>query len=338
MHESHVIEKNIEILPVLYLTKTMKQLYKQGQGLDRRRSSSVLIVGESGTGRELLAKSLHYTAEQNAPFVTINCVNLPLDHYENKIEKCFSVFEDVSEPMNPQAATTRPTLFMRDIGKLDVDFQTDLFSLLKHRMQQYNEKRKRRSELVSLMFSYNNNGIEASSKRRTNDCLTGMFKPFLLNILPLRDRRSDVQPLATFFIDKFSKEYGKDIGGIHSKALKRMDNHTWPGNVSELRDVIENAVLLAQGPLITKEDIRFNISKKSIALESFLNREDFFTLNELETVYINTVLRRLTNNKSKAAKILGISRNTLQRRLDAIKTVAPKKKSRKKSGNQPPLF
>ena len=121
----------------------------------------------------------------------------------------------------------------------------------------------------------------------------------LLSILPLRDRPADIQHLATFFTDRFSKEYGKDIGGLHKSALDRLESWQWPGNVSELRDVIENAVLLSRHMLIMDDDIRFNVSKKFIALESFLCHEDFFTLEEIEKIYIQTVLRRMKNNKSK---------------------------------------
>jgi DNA-binding NtrC family response regulator len=99
---------------------------------------------------------------------------------------------------------------------------------------------------------------------------------------------------------------------------------------------MENAVLLAQNPLITREDIRFNISKKSIALESFFGREDFFQLEEIERIYIQTVLRRVKNNKSKAANILGITRNTLQKRIDSFVKAETKHKARKKS-RQPTL-
>ena len=93
------------------------------------------------------------------------------------------------------------------------------------------------------------------------------------------------------------------------------------------------------GPLITPDDIRFNISKKSIALESFLNREDFFDLEELEKIYIKTVLRRVKNNKSKTARILGISRNTLQRKLDSYSSEkSAGKRTGRRGPSQPTLF
>ena len=162
--------------------------------------------------------------------------------------------------------------------------------------------------------------------------------PKLLSILPLRDRIADIGLLATYFTDRFSKEYGKDIGGIHSSALDLLEGWEWPGNVSELRDVIENAVLLSRHLLIMDDDIRFNVSKKFIALESFLCREDFFTLEEIEKIYIQTVLRRMKNNKSKTSKILAISRNTLQSKLEDYKAQPVKPKTSKKSPTQQTLF
>ena len=189
---------------------------------------------------------------------------------------------------------------------------------------------------VRLIFSSKEPLPDTGTKTKDSSPVA-QFNPYLLTILPLRNRRDDIKPLATFFMDKFSKEYGKDIGGIHSRGMALLENHDWPENVSELRDIMENAVLLADGPLITKDDIRFNISKKAIALESFLSREDFFTLEEIEHIYINTVLRRLKNNKSKTAKVLGVSRNTLQRKIGMLEQ-QPVRKKRRKNNHQPRLL
>jgi two-component system response regulator AtoC len=338
MNNTNLIEKNIEYLPFIYLTQSMKNLYQKGQCLARDNYPSVLITGESGTGKELLAKSIHYNLSPSAPFIIINCINLPFDHFEEKIEGCFSIFSDMKVPFSEKNSASEATLFLRDIGKLDLTVQSNLFNLLKQRFFEPKKGLSNKFEKLRLMFSYNQNGLNKEVKKKFDTNLSEAFHPLMLNILPLRDRKDDIQPLAQYFIDKFSKEYGKDVGGIHSRALSILKSHTWPENVSELRDIMENAVLLSQGPLITKEDIRFNISKKSIALESFLTREDFFTLEELERIYIQTVFKRVKKNKSKAAKILGISRNTLQRRIHSFEAVPPKKKSGKKNSNQPSLF
>ncbi len=333
MSHTQLLEKNIAYLPVVYLTSSLKQLYEQCEGLSKKKFHSILITGESGTGKELLAKSIHYSRSPNAPFITMNCINLPFDHFEEKINACMSAL-DVSDSNG-----TRPlhapesTLFLRDLSKLEVNVKQDLLELLSTKIKAL---RKNGGAPVRLIFS-SKEPLPKTSTRTKGSASVALFNPYQLTILPLRSRRDDIKPLATFFIDKYSKEYGKDVGGIHSRAMVLLEKHDWPENVSELRDVMENAVLLADGPLITRDDIRFNISKKAIALESFLSREDFFTLEEIEHIYINTVLRRLNNNKSKTAKVLGVSRNTLQRRIDTDEK-PPARKKRRKNNNQPRLL
>jgi len=338
MQHVNIIEKNIEYLPVIYLTDTMKELYQKGKKLADTDNAAILISGEHGTGKELLAKSIHYNLSPSAQFLTINCVNLPLKHFEEKIDLCFAMLTAADDKPAAPNSGKRPTLFLRDVSKLETAVQKSLASLLQERLSLSSKAESRKQCKVRLIFSAH--PTSEQTHETVDKTLLKTFNPFLLNILPLRNRKQDIYPLALFFVDKYSKEYSKDIGGIHSSAVQILESHPWTGNVSELRDVIENAVILAQSSLITKEDIRFNISKKSIALESFLTREDFFTLEELERVYIQTVFRRVKNNKSKAAKILGISRNTLQKKIDAFAAAnsKSKKKERKKNGNQPLLF
>jgi len=338
MQHAHVIEKNIEYLPVIYLTETMKQLYQQGKKLSDADHPSILISGEHGTGKELLAKSIHYNLAPTAQFLTVNCVNLPFKNVEEKIDRCFTMLVE-SDGASPDAgARKRPTLFLRDIGKLENAMQKNLALLLRDRLSDSSKTAASPVKKVRIIFSSSHQ--PDTTHDPVDKTILKTFNPLLLSILPLRDRKEDIHPLALFFIDKYGKEYGKEIGGIHSAALQLLESYPWTGNVSELRDVIENAVILAQTPLITREDIRFNISKKSIALESFLTREDFFTLEELERIYIQTVFRRLKNNKSKAAKVLGISRNTLQKKIDqfAAEHARAQKKTRKKTPNQRLLF
>jgi len=333
MSHTQLLEKNIEYLPVVYLTSSLKQLYEQCEGLSKKKFHSILITGESGTGKELLAKSIHYSRSPNAPFITMNCINLPFDHFEEKINTCMSALDASGSNGDRSLHAPESTLFLRDLSKLEVNVKQNLLELLSTKIKAMG---KNGGAPVRLIFSSKEPLLKASTSNK-NSASVELFNPYQLTILPLRSRRDDIKPLATFFIDKFSKEYGKDVGGIHSRAMVLLEKHDWPENVSELRDVMENAVMLADGPLITKDDIRFNISKKAIALESFLSREDFFTLDEIEHIYINTVLRRLNNNKSKTAKVLGVSRNTLQRRIDTDEK-PPARKKRRKNQNQPRLL
>lgn len=341
MIHSQIADKNIAYHPAGYLTQFMKELFQEGKKLADRDNQSILIMGERGTGKELLANSIHYNASllsPNAPFVTINCVDLPFSHFKNKIKHCFDIFSKNKASLSDKSDSRKPTLFFRNIDKLTFHTQTDLCKLLEEKLCEPPDGTDHNLKKIRLFFSCNNNELNPENINYFDQSLHRAFKPSMISVLPLRSRKEDIQPLALFFADKFSKEYGEDIGGIHSSASKKLEAYPWPGNVSELRDVMENAVLLSQSPLITKDDIRFNISKKSIALESFLSREDFFKLEELEKIYIQTVFRRVKNNKSKAAKILGISRNTLQRRLESFNTPSSKTKSANKRPNQPPLF
>ncbi len=338
MKQSQLIEKSIEYLPVVYLTNSMKKLFSQSKKLVEEDSSSILINGEHGTGKELLAKSIHYCNSPSSPFVTINCVNLPFDHFEEKVDNCISVFSDDINQARDIDDGHKSTLFLRNIGKLECNVQMSLFALLKERLAELSKNANKKQDNVQLILSCNQNSMSNDEYNEMHRHATAAFSPSEIDILPLRDRVEDVPPLATFFMDKFSKEYGKEIGGIHSSALKTLEAYQWQGNVSELRDVIENAVLLSNGLLLVEEDVRFNISKKSIALESFLSREDFFALEEIESIYIQTVLRRVKNNKAKASRILGISRNTLQRKLNTFTESTKKTKTSKNMKNQPFLF
>jgi len=300
------------------------------------QAPSILFLGESGTGKELLAKTVHYNLSPQAPFLTVNCVKLPTDHYCEQIERYCSLL--LGGRGNAPAASNQcqGTIFFRGVDKLEGTVQKSVMHFLQEKLD---ASGKRQRSDIQLMFSWDQSGAELEKHKNSEKNSYKIFNPCTLSILPLRERPEDIQPLALFFLDAFSKEYGKQIGSIHSGALQALEAHRWLGNVSELRDVIENAVLLAQNPLILREDVRFNISKKSIALESFLSREDFFKLEELEKIYIQTVLRRMKNNKSKAAKILGISRNTLQKKIDLFAShQASRKMSKKKTGRQQSLF
>jgi DNA-binding NtrC family response regulator len=340
MTRTQAVEPTIEYLPGIYLTGSIKELYAKGRSLYESNLTPLLITGETGTGKELLAKSIHYTLSPGAQFIPISCVNLPYDHFKEKIEACLADVCSDTDRQQKKPAHCDATLFFRDIGKLDPDVRQDLLGLIKKRIIEMNDGHSGREARFKLVFSCcsQSDGAAGQSLAEGSHHLVKAFHPELLSILPLRDRISDIQPLATFFTDRFAKEYGKDIGGLHSTAVERLQGWGWPGNVSELRDIIENAVLLSQHHLIMEEDIRFNVSKKFIALESFLCREDFFSLEEIEKIYIQTVLRRMKNNKSKTAKILGISRNTLQSKLEDYNALPVKPKTRKKSLTQQTLF
>jgi DNA-binding NtrC family response regulator len=334
--QEHLID-TIDYFPTLCLSESLQKIFQQAKKVTAKGTAPLLITGERGTGKEFLAKNIHYlTSSLHQPFFLMNCSQLPFDHFANKLEQYLAAMGKISNDKTAgnKSSGNAGTIFLRDVGKLALPIQGKVFDLLKELCGKFVRSSKASVPSVHLMFSYSPNREKTDVHSPCQEVLHKTFHPDTLTLLPLRDRLDDIQPLASFFIDRFSKEYGKDIGGIHSEALSVLKSHAWPNNVSELKNVIENAVLLAQNSLITREDIRFNISKKSIALESFFGREDFFQLEEIEQIYIQTVLRRVKNNKSRAANILGITRNTLQKRIDSFVKAETKRKARKKSRQQ----
>jgi two-component system response regulator HydG len=336
--QEHLID-TIDFFPTFCLSESLQKVFQQAKKITAKGTAPILITGERGTGKEFLAKNIHYlTSSVHLPFFAVNCSHLPFDHFAIKMEQYLAAMGKNSDDKvtGNKASGNAGTIFLRDVGKLAPPIQGKVFDLLKELCGKFVRSSKPFVPTVHLMFSYSPTREKSDVHSPCQEVLHKTFHPDTLTLLPLRDRLDDIQPLASFFVDRFSKEYSKDIGGIHSEALAALKSHAWPNNVSELKNVMENAVLLAQNPLITREDIRFNISKKSIALESFFGREDFFQLEEIERIYIQTVLRRVKNNKSKAANILGITRNTLQKRIDSFVKAETKHKARKKS-RQPTL-
>ena len=333
MKLSQAVERTINYLPGMHLTGSMKELYNKGKSLCKGDAACLLITGESGTGKELLARSIHYTLSPNSQFIPISCVNLPYDHFEEKIEGCLQDIGKDTAAQHDTAPACTTTLFFRDIGNLEASVQQHLLGFLQDKISMQ-PKGGQQTGRVKYVFSCSHPNGHAGGQDEASEPVVKAFNPQLLSILPLRDRTADIKPLANFFIDRFSKEYGTEIGGIDNEAAERLEAWQWPGNVSELRNIIENSVLLSRFPLIMAEDIRFNVSKKFIALESFLCSEDFFTLEEIEKIYIQTVLRRMKNNKSKTSRILDISRNTLQSKLEDYNALPAKQKTRKKTTQQ----
>lgn len=330
--------ETIDYFPTLCLSQYLKKIYQQAKKISSRGNAPILITGEKGTGKEFLAKNIHYISSSlQHPFFIMNCSHLALDNFELKLGQYLSALPHTPDAQSSSGSGPLQmggTIFLRDVGKLDSHIQGKVFDVLKENCGRSLRSSASSFPSIHLIFSFCQNSEKPEENAPCKESLQNIFRPDTLNLIPLRERLEDMQPLASFFIDRFSKEYGKDINGIHSEALGLLKSYAWPCNVSELKNVMENAVLLAQGPLITKNDIRFNISKKSITLESFFSQEDFFALEEIERIYIQTVLRRVKNNKSKAAKILGITRNTLQNRVDSFTKPAAKSKAGKKSHQQ----
>ena len=192
----------------------MRKLFSQGKKLAEKKSSSILINGETGTGKELLAKSIHYCNSPSSPFLTINCVNLPFDHFEEKVDKCISVFSDNINQAQGINGSHKSTLFLRNIGKLEGNIQISLFNLLKERLSHLTKNLNRNRENVQLIISCNQNGMSSNECRELKKITSAAFNRSKIDILPLRDRTDDILPLASFSQISFPRNMVKISAGF----------------------------------------------------------------------------------------------------------------------------
>jgi len=279
-------------------------------------TATVLITGESGTGKELISRAIHYSSDRaSAPFVPVNCGAIPENLLESELfGHVKGAFTGASESRAGFFQTAdKGTIFLDEISETGVSMQTKLLRVLEDKEVYMVGLSRPQKVDVRILASTN--------KILTNLVKKGFFREdlfFRLNVItieipPLRERGNDVLLLTNYFINKFAKDLDKPLIYFSENALQIFKNYHWSGNVRELKNVIYQLMIMADGEMIDAPDLpalmRFSASR-----ETSLNR----TLAEVEAEYIRNVLASVNGNKTNAAKILGIDRKTLREKLSQI--------------------
>lgn len=279
----------------------------------KNNRATVLIQGESGTGKELVARAIHYKGSFAAnPFIAVNCGGIPENLLESELfgyEK--GAFTGAMAARNGffQAAAGG-TIFLDEIGTAPTNVQTSLLRVLQEK-----EVRKigsHQSEKIDLRI------IAATNSDLYKMVEEGTFRKDLyyrLNVVnietpPLRERKEDIVPLAHNFIRKYGMEYNRPYMKLDDKAIDMLLRHSWPGNIRELENVIQRAVIMAD-KIITVDHLPENLKYPEPSTEN----GSFRPLEEIEKEYILQVLAAVDNNKTKAAEILKIDRKTLRQKI-----------------------
>jgi DNA-binding NtrC family response regulator len=282
--------------------------------------TTVLLQGRSGTGKELVAKAVHYNSPRRGrPLVTVNCAAIPKDLLESEL------FGHLKGAFTGAIANKRGlfeeadggSLFLDEIGELCPELQVKLLRVLQEREIRRIGDTRTVSVDVRLIAATNRDLAQAVNE--------GLFREDLyyrLNVIPivlpdLKDRTEDVPLLATHFLMKYAKEADPPIEGIAKDAMRLLLEYDWPGNVRELENVIERAVILARGPQILPGDLpaQLRAHQTPPPHQSTAASPHRPTLEELERDYIATVLRETRWHQMRAAHILGIDRRTLYRKI-----------------------
>jgi len=278
--------------------------------------ANVLITGEGGTGKELVARAVHYSSDRAVfPFVPVNCGGIPEGLLESEL------FGHVKGSFTG-ATDTRPgffqtadggTIFLDEISETSLGMQVKLLRVIEDKMVCMIGSRRSQKVDVRILAASNKNLLALVKNGSFREDIYYRLNVIAIEIPPLRDRRDDILSLVHYFAEKFGQELGVSDLRVSEKALQVLREYPWPGNVRELENTVQRVMVMGGGGVIGIPDLppamRFSVSRGSA-----LDR----TLAEMEAEHIRDVLASVDNNKTRAAQILGIDRKTLREKLKRI--------------------
>jgi DNA-binding NtrC family response regulator len=282
-------------------------------------SATVLIQGESGTGKELLARLIHNLSPRSErPMIVVNCAALSENLLESELfghEK--GAFTGASRRrIGRFEEADRGTLFLDEIGELSPSVQVKLLRFLQEReFQRAGGNRTIRSDV--RIISATNRNLQGEVKDGTfREDLFYRLNVVTIAVPPLRERKEDLSPLIDHFLRRFAVENGKEIQEISPEARDLLLRYDYPGNVRELENIIERAVVITRGPVITSQDLPFSRSSVHPHMSEVKTwRSLKESVEDLECKMIQRALEETANHQTKAASLLGISERMLRYKL-----------------------
>ena len=311
-----------------FFSEKMNQLVNLATAYHHDRTIPVLIEGETGTGKELIAKLIHYGSEKETrPFITLNCTAIPSNIFETEVfgyEKGAFTGADTRGKKGYLDIAQGGTLFLDEIGDLPIEMQIKLLRAIENK-RFYRVGGNKEIEIdVRFIFATNRDLLTLIKQGKFRDDLYYRIATGKINVPALRERKAEIWPLAQLFLIQAAKRKKKDFKFINPETLKILESYHWPGNVRELLNVIENAVLLYNNIELLPEHIDLpvdtglasSIKSKTIKLDNFELPEKSFNLREFEKRIIKKALAKFNWNKTRVAKYLGLSRTQLRVKLN----------------------
>ncbi|MCD4675916.1 MAG: sigma-54 dependent transcriptional regulator [Desulfobacula sp.] len=321
-------------------SRLMQDVYKS-IGRVSQTDATVLITGESGTGKELVARAVYqHGIRSDKAFLIINCVAIPENLLESELfgyEK--GAFTGASQRhIGKIEQADGGTVFLDEIGDMPLNIQAKILRLL----QEKNIERLGGEETISvdvrIITATNKNLEQAIKEEKFREDLYFRLKVVTLELPPLRDRREDINSLISYYMVKFSNELKIDNPGIQTEALKRLNRYDWPGNIRELSNLMQKVLIFNRGAPISIADLEQVIDKKEKIIsteeielndikqwvrQSLSNKSKNYSFDDftdtISSIVVAEALKITNGNRSKAAKLLSISRPTLHAKIDKYK-------------------
>jgi two-component system, NtrC family, response regulator AtoC len=316
--DTHQLESNslIGVSPAMQSLRMQIARIAQLNNLSDAAAPTVLIMGETGTGKDVVARMLHSAfTNTNRPFVQVDCASLPNELMESELfgnEKGAFTGAHNTRPGLIEAAEDG-TLFLDEIGELPLSLQAKLLNVLERRVVRRLGSTKERSVPARIIVATNRDLHEMSQAGKFRSDLYYRLNVMMISLAPLRERGEDVLLLAKHFMQSTEKRYGLTKHTLSATALEALLQYTWPGNVRELRHQMSRAVLLSSQAHISAADLALPATKSDQQAASYQVQ---LTLDASEKNMLVHALNESHNNVSEAARQLGITRMTMRYRMD----------------------
>lgn len=338
------LRKEVQILQERYLkenfpcfiseSKAIQDVMEFVKTVAKSPDTPILILGETGTGKELIASAIHYRSPNfKGPLITVNCASIPRELIESEL---FGYGRGAFSGASPSGKkglveeAANGTLFLDEVGDLSLEAQAKLLRFLEagefYRVGE-TKKLQIRTRVISATNKNLDSLIEKGQFRKDLYFRLGVVK---VQVPSLNERRDDIIPLTKYFLMEFSKKFGKKFTSISSQAERALIAYNWVGNVRELKNLIERAVLTGKGPELTLKDLGIEDVNKEVVSEQIRHEDRFYPIppagidlpslqESLERFYIQEALRIAEGNESKAAMLLNLNHHTFRYRRRKLK-------------------
>ncbi len=278
-----------------------------------RTDATILLQGESGTGKSLIAKAIHYLSGRRGPFVELNCAAIPEALIESELfghEK--GAFTGAVKTKRGKFELAQDgTIFLDEIGEMPLSAQAKLLRVLQERAFERVGGITTLNTSARIIAATNQNLIDKIHERRFRQDLYYRLNVFPITLPPLRERRKAIPALSKYLIESISARVGKKVPEISQDTLSQIESYDWPGNIRELHNVFERAIILNQGPELILPPLTVTPS----GAQREPSRKRLRSIQDLEREAIEETIRETGGHRAKAAKILGVSIRTLQYKL-----------------------